>query len=523
MIKLHCPQCMGTNLEERGSTPSGKQRYCCKDCSKKGMGGWTTAPINLDQFEDQEFDRKAIKDRMKSLNKAKRFVITAAQNATPIHTPFFNNLLKYCEQNNAELICIPYRYKNPTSVHTDKSYDWWDSTILPYIVNQRFRVNENLVILADIKTQPTAENPLSSMERLTDHESAVIGHSKIALQSIATQQGKHAKLLATTGSLTVPNYTNTKLGKKGEKNHCFGAVVIEKDKTMFHMRHLHALNDGSFIDLNKEYKHGEEHDAPPAEALVLGDLHSWWMDDKVDKATFGPDTKKQKSIYNTVQPKRTILHDVIDSYSISHHHGPFEKFTKTMNQKNSIHEELQDAFDYIRRRIPNDVYIVSSNHDDHIRRWIEETNWKEDPVNAEFYLETALHMVSTSSLTQGGASIENPFIYWANKLKSSNVKALYPDESLQIFNVELALHGHNGPNGSRGSPLGLSKIGTRAIVGHYHQPVWKNGLLSVGTSTVLNMSYATGPSSWINSHVVLYANGQCSHIHIIDGQWRSTK
>ena len=57
-------------------------------------------------------------DNNKSLLGHKRYVITSAQNATPVHIRFFNSLLTYCSHNSARLIVIPYRYKNPTSIWT---------------------------------------------------------------------------------------------------------------------------------------------------------------------------------------------------------------------------------------------------------------------------------------------------------------------------------------------------------------------------------------------------------------------
>jgi transposase len=57
--------------------------------------------------------------------KKKRFIITWAQNDTPVHDPFITNLEKYANHINADIHVIAGRYKNPTSVFTDKNYDTW--------------------------------------------------------------------------------------------------------------------------------------------------------------------------------------------------------------------------------------------------------------------------------------------------------------------------------------------------------------------------------------------------------------
>lgn len=82
------------------------------------------------------------------------------------------------------------------------------------------------------------------------------------------------------------------------------------------------------------------------------------------------------------------------------------------------------------------------------------------------------------------------------------------------------MHGHLGPNGSRGSLRSLSVIGSRFIIGHSHSPGIYEGGYQVGTSSVLRMEYNGGPSSWMQSHAALYENGKRQLIHVIDGHWR---
>src|SRR6185312_1242175 len=68
-------------------------------------------------------------------SKYSRFVITSAQNATPINEPFFATLLNYCKINKAALIVIPYRYKNPTSVFEAADMDYWNEKLVPYLMD----------------------------------------------------------------------------------------------------------------------------------------------------------------------------------------------------------------------------------------------------------------------------------------------------------------------------------------------------------------------------------------------------
>jgi hypothetical protein len=72
-----------------------------------------------------------------------------------------------------------------------------------------------------------------------------------------------------------------------------------------------------------------------------------------------------------------------------------------------------------------------------------------------------------------------------------------------------------GSNGSRGSLLQFRKLNTKIVVGHYHSPGRKDGALAVGTTTKLRVGYNNGPSSWLQSHVIIHKDGRAQHINFI--------
>ena len=77
----------------------------------------------------------------------------------------------------------------------------------------------------------------------------------------------------------------------------------------------------------------------------------------------------------------------------------------------------------------------------------------------------------------------------------------------------------HGSNGSRGSLLQFRKLNTKIIVGHYHSPGRKDGAIAVGTSTKLRVGYNQGPSSWLQSHVIIHKDGKAQHINFINGEY----
>lgn len=517
MNQLQCPKCYAQSIVKGSFSTTGKRRWRCTDCGHR-----TVAPLGIEQLEKEVIDPDLVKQRLKEMKGKKKFVITSAQNATPVHKEFLKSLHTYCDKNDAFLIVIPYRYHNPTSVFADSSEDWWYNEVEPYLINTRIELSKNLVLLADIKLQPTAKTPLTGIEGFTSTASCIVGHPKYQLSSVATRQGDMAKLMSTTGSVTLKNYTNSKAGKVGNHHHVYGAAIVELDGDLFHVRHVSAADDGSFIDLDKEYTPTGVNKSENIEALVMGDLHHWFLDPSVDASIFGKD-----GVVNALKPKKLILHDVIDFYSASHHHRlePFIKYAKHKFGKNNIKQEIEDFCDYLIERIKNkktlETFIIPSNHDDHMSRYIREVDWRTDPENSEFYLETALHMLRQTKFLTTGSETPKAFKYWLEKyLSDHQVKILDRDESLEIANVEHALHGDLGSNGSRGSVINLTKIGVKATIGHSHTPAVRDGVFCVGHCTG-GMEYAKGPSSWLTSHCILYSNGKRTLIHSLKGRWRA--
>jgi len=99
-----------------------KRRYLCKDCGQR-----TTSPLPHPPLDSVQM--------RKTLPTAKRYIITSAQNATPIHKPTWQSLLRAALYYGAELVVIPGRYKNPTSQWTqaNKEHEWWDDAVVPYL------------------------------------------------------------------------------------------------------------------------------------------------------------------------------------------------------------------------------------------------------------------------------------------------------------------------------------------------------------------------------------------------------
>ncbi len=507
-----CPRC--------GQRPRRAPGLACRECStleqtlRRAAKRGGAAPAKRVTTE--------AKKRFHRTLAAKRYLITSAQNATPVDPSFFAALRVAAKHLRAELVVIPLRYKNPTSVWTSKQDDeeWWDPAVVPFLFNQRKKLGPNLVLVGDVKTQPTAASPLTGFESLTGAESCILGATKMQFRSVPSPTGKFPKILSTTGACTARNFTDTKAGKLGAFHHCLGAVIVEIDGNRFHLRQINAdRSDGSFTDLDKHYTKRGVRKAAPALGLVMGDTHARFACPKVDRATFGP-----RGIVETLNPAALVFHDLFDGYSTNPHHkgNPFISEAKSRARFGDVRAEVEHAVQFVTTRAKGrQAVIVSSNHDNFLARWICDTDWRHSG-NKAFYLETASAMLASTRMTGSGTQYADPFTYWVEKLKGkAAIRCLGANESFQLAGIECGLHGHRGPNGSRGSLKALSRIGARIIIGHAHSPGIEEGGYQCGTSTPLQLEYTAGsPSSWLNTHTVVYATGKRSLLTVVNGNWR---
>jgi len=473
----------------------------------KKLGFKEKPEIESEQYE-QAKKRKA--DKTKS-----RFIITWAQNNTPVHSKFFDNMKAYAEFIEADIHVIAGRYKNPTSVFSDREEDYWVDEVAPYLDANRHNIHKYVSVMSDVKIQPTATNPMSGLQGMSGINSCVFGSPKVQLEMIPVLEGNKPKMMLTTGSVTAMNYTDSKSGKKGEFHHVFGFVVVEiKDKETFFVRQVTADDKtGAFTDLFYKVENGQVNKTDSVAAIILGDIHYGHHDQEV--------LDKTVELMDKLVPEHVVLHDVFDGYSISHHElkDPFIQYAKEIHGTNSIEKEINDMLNGLKpfEKYKN-VVIVRSNHDDFLDRWLKNEDWKKQPTtkNSVAYMEYSAMLLKQYA--------QNP--YDVKGVIPAIINQKYPKfitlgrrSSYRVKNWELGQHGDIGSNGSRGSLLQFRKLNTKIIVGHYHSPGRKDGALAVGTSTTLRVNYNHGPSSWLQSHVIIHNDGKAQHINFINGEY----
>jgi len=438
------------------------------------------------------------------------FIITYAQNNTPVNKSLFNNIKEYADFRDASIHVIAGRYHNPTSMFNNED-ESWDEVLTPYLDANRHNIHKYMSIMSDIKIQPTAINPMTGLHSLSNENSCIFGSPKIQSETIPVLQGNKPKMMLTTGAITQKNYTDSKAGKKGEFHHTFGFAIVEiKDDKTFYVRQVTADSNGDFIDLFYDVKYNKKNKNTTIDKIdsistcVFGDIHFGDHSKPVLDATF--------KLLKNLKPKHVVLHDIFNGHSISHHDrkDAFAQYKKEVNNKNSLKQEVIEMMDGLKPfSIFEEVAIVRSNHDDFVDRWLRDVDWRKESTikNSLEYMEYASYVLS-------GKAKQGIIPYLIN-LEYPNFTTLDRMSSYKVLGWEVGQHGDVGANGSRGNINQFRKLNTKMIIGHSHSPSRKDGTLSVGTSTKLRIGYNQGPSSWLQSHVIIHKNKKAQHINCI--------
>ena len=453
--------------------------------------------------------------------KGKTFVFTSAQSNTLIHDKFFKSLETYCDHNEAELVVSTFEY-NKSEFHMLSDDVWYDERIRDLICNEPMQIAKDLVFCGEFNISPTAITPLSGLYNYTGGESGIFPHAKMQVESVPTPKFDTPKILYTTGCLTQMNYIQKKAGTKAEWHHIFGALVVEIDEDgEWFVRQLTANSEtGEFYDLDVYYTPDGIVEKCNIEAINYGDIHSANVSEVVADSSW---RESEFSILDVLKPKYQFLNDVHDQRARNHHNikDPHFMFKMFHNKTESVQDEIVNTANIIKETIRpfSKTIIVESNHDLAIEKWLKESDYRRDPVNAIFFLEmqTAIYKRIAS-----GSSLQ-VFEYACNLLVDGleDVRFLKEDESFRIAgNIECGSHGHLGNNGARGGMQTYLKLGIKHNLGHVHGCALREGVCYAGMSGNLDQGYNKGGSSWNHSHIITYTNGKRTIITLKNGKWR---
>lgn len=435
---------------------------------------------------------------MKTTTKMK-YIVTSAQYNAGVNKGLLANMLNFAKKHKVDKILVfPMRGKYIEETNLSKD-------LLDFELADKLRLNSNLM-LKSIEALPQQIDPFFGLSgKFSRDYSHIIPSPKIRYKSIANTS-KYPRALMTTGAITKPNYKmHTRIGQLANEQHQYGFVYVEiVNNTIFNARQIEATTNGDFHYLTEKYYGGKVLKEKP-EALILGDWHTGQTCPKVRKITI--------EMLKELKPKRVVFHDIFDGKSISHHEeGNLISELRAMRDRNYfLEEEVKNVYKEIKffaETFKDIQFLISqSNHDDWLGRYLQEKRFIRHPHNFLFSCKVIPEIIDENKIP----------LKEAVKLIGdipNNVRFFHRNESYRVRGVEIASHGHDGANGSKGSPKQFSRLNLRAITAHTHTPeLFANGMV-VGTSTHLKSSYGFGPSAWLNAHGIVYQSGKYALIAI---------
>ncbi|AKU43311.1 A1-like protein [Rhodobacter phage RcCronus] len=456
--------------------------------------------------------------------RVRRYLLTCAQSNTKVHAEFWRNLLALRDHFGAELMVSRVRYNhNDAQVSQEKDGRaaddslWYAAEVEPYLADERVEICPTLIWAGDMNIIPTATSPLSGLDSFTGAASCVFPHPQIALKSVATAPGTPHKANYTTGAVTLKRYIKRKAGLKAEFHHAFGALLVEVDGAGdWFARQINATDAGVIYDLDLKVDAGAVTPGHPVEVFTPGDIHGTRVDRAVLAAVWGPG-----GLVDVLKPRHQILHDVLNFGSRSHHNGFFDSLAIHYGHADGVEDEIRETAAILNATLRpwSQSWVVKSNHDEHLEKWIEVSDFKRDPLNAAFYLSAASAKVEAIRRRDRGFDL----LAWALDRAGleGGVNFLARDGKLLIAGVRHDQHGDLGPNGARGSAANIARTGEKANVGHSHAAAISQGCYQSGTFSDLDMGYNRGPSSWSHSAILTYANGKRAIVTLRAGKWRA--
>ena len=458
----------------------------------------------------------------------KRFLLTSAQNNTDVHGNFLQTLEVAAKHLNAELLVSKFLYnKNGFQNGEGAKGIHFDPRLEKYFLTENVFLNSresNFAFMAEINILPTATFPLSGFAETAvafGLDGLAIGHAKISAESVAALKGETVRRMYSTGTVTTKNYIQQKAGQKAEALHNYGALLVEfDDNGVFYVRQIESMDaSGAFYDLTDLYTVDGVKGGQSVLGLQYGDIHAEKLDHECALASWG----ENGSLVDVLKPKYQLIHDVHDFTSRNHHNRNSGVFLASQyaQGRDKVLQDIKDTGAVLQamERPFSQTVVIESNHDLALARWLDDPkcNVKQDPANAALYykLNAALY-----AAIESGDETFNVLSYAIQEVAGYDVAAIFleTDQSLKLAGIECGMHGHNGINGARGNPKGFMKLG-KANTGHTHTASIYGGVYTAGVAGSLDMGYNIGASSWSQTHIITYPNGQRTLIDFKAGKF----
>lgn len=481
-----------------------------------------------------------------------RFIFSSAQDNTFLDSRsqnFLKNLEAYGKSENASIHIAGFTYQKGLFEDHSKEAGIYDPKIASYLMQARMEIDNRIAFCGEMNILPTAVRPLSGLDTYTRHMDGIIPHPKIALESVPTPKHQRAKQIMTTGCVTPPNYVAKKAGLKAQFHHVIGALLVEIDANgKCFTRHLLADGQGNFQDLTKKVTDGVVTDGHRVHAVNWGDIHIEKMDPVSYETCWGivPEfdehgketdmrnwkvSQKSGSMLDVLRPQFQFFHDTSDFSPRNHHNinDPHFRFRMFAQGSDSVEDALRKAATFLFKttRMDTESVIVESNHDLAYLKWLRTNDYRNDPVNALFFLQSQYEVYQALNREDHDFSIfEWAMQHLCPQPGRLDCTFLREDDSFMILGdhttgIQCAMHGHIGANGGRPSPTAFARMGPKLNIGHVHSPYIRDGVYAAGLEGLLDQGYNKGASGWSQTEIITYDNGRRTLVTRDGPDWRA--
>ena len=527
----------GTALE------TGHVRNTVRDCIK-AAGIYDNMPLFAGRVAPFEQTSIALPPK----GKINRYILTSVQNNTKVFSKAWESLVAYskCKKSRvhtSKLMVATFTYnkarfgnksvkrgQGPTT--SDLAPVWYDPIVESYICDYQVELAPGLIFCGEMNIEPTAVRPLQGLDAYTGRHSSIFPHVKMHMASVPSGKNEPTKFTYTTGTVTKRNYIAKKAGLKADFHHVYGGLIVEVNcRGDWFVRQLIATNKGVICDLDLKIDGKKITKGNRAKSITWGDIHEATLDPEVDKLAWG-----KGGMMEVLRPEFQMMHDIMDFRARNPHvsrlNQVHDRFKAYILGHDSVQEEVRGVARFLKTtsRPWCETVIVHSNHDAFFKQWLRIGDYKNDPVNAIYFLEAQLEVYKAVRDDPSGS---HNLLQWAvhrefkdmfqdeENWRAPNVRFLDEDESFVLLDIEHGMHGHLGANGARGSASGMARMGRKSNRGHEHSTGILEGVYTSGLSGTNDQWYNKGPSSWSPSHIVTYCTGKRAIYTMWNGGWRA--
>ena len=423
-----------------------------------------------------------------------RIIISSIIDGIDINEEALDSLITCAKWNNAELYLFWTRSskKGKYGLSTE-IYD----KVKDYLVTE-LKFADERIVAEDLSIPYTSKNPLMNLEKLNKKSLIfIVPHPKQYHKMAPNDTNTEPRQIWSTGTISKLEYANTVSGRLDSKNITFGGLYLEYDLDTNKYLTRNLIYKENYIG-DKQYVYFANNNVAmlnSVQAMVLGDIHFPEHDERVLEKTI--------KLIEQCNPKMVFLHDVFSLNSINHHElsKPITRILRQTEYTVSLETELNHDIYLLKHwfldRFPNTLFfVVSSNHDNFLMKWLDSGDFLKDKDNCTIGCKLAAKILNN----------QNPI---AEMIDSSyqNIAFLSEKDTIQpVPGIECANHGHIGIAGSRGNINAYNKTYEQAVIGHTHSSKIQEGTVTVGTNSLLELTYTNTIMDWSHANAIIFPN-----------------